>query len=218
MSKIRVLIADDHTLVREGIAAMLRFYEDVEVVGEASDGKEAIEKASEIKPDVVLMDIAMPGLGGLEATVEIKKLHPDMKIIVLSQYDDKEYVSRFLKAGVSGYLLKKAVGSDLIAAIKAVIKGESYLYPSIAVSVIDGYLGKEMPEVEDPYEKLTDREHQVLKLIAEGQSHKEIASTLGISAKTVVAHQTNISEKLDIHSRAGLIKFAIQKGVIKLDT
>jgi DNA-binding NarL/FixJ family response regulator len=218
MSKIRVLIADDHTLVREGIAAMLRFYEDVEVVGEASDGKEAIEKASEIKPDVVLMDIAMPGLGGLEATVEIKKLHPDMKIIVLSQYDDKEYVSRFLKAGVSGYLLKKAVGSDLIAAIKAVIKGESYLYPSIAVSVIDGYLGKEMPEVEDPYEKLTDREHQVLKLIADGQSHKEIASTLGISAKTVVAHQTNISEKLDIHSRAGLIKFAIQKGVIKLDT
>ncbi len=218
MSKIKVLIADDHTLVREGIAAMLRFCEDVEVVGEASDGKEAIDKAKELQPDVVLMDIAMPGLGGLEATIELKKMDSKIKIIVLSQYDDKEYVSRFLKAGVSGYVLKKAVGSDLIAAIKAVTKGESYLYPSIAGSVIDGYLGKDIPEVQDPYEKLTGREHQVLKLIAEGQSHKEIANTLGISVKTVIAHQTNISEKLDIHSRAGLIKFAIQKGVIKLDT
>lgn len=218
MSKIKVLIADDHTLVREGIAAMLQFCEDVEVVGEASDGKEAIDKAKELQPDVVLMDIAMPGLGGLEATIELKKMDSKIKIIVLSQYDDKEYVSRFLKAGVSGYVLKKAVGSDLIAAIKAVTKGESYLYPSIAGSVIDGYLGKDIPEVQDPYEKLTGREHQVLKLIAEGQSHKEIANTLGISVKTVIAHQTNISEKLDIHSRAGLIKFAIQKGVIKLDT
>jgi DNA-binding NarL/FixJ family response regulator len=218
MSKIKVIIADDHTLVREGIAAMLSYSDDVEVVGEASDGKEAVEKARELNPDVVLMDIAMPGLGGLEATIEIKKLCPDTKVVVLSQYDDKEYVSRFLKAGVSGYLLKKAVGSDLLSAIHTVMKGESYLYPSIASSVIEGYLGKGMPEVEDPYERLTDREHQVIKLIAEGQSHKEIASTLGISAKTVIAHQTNIFEKLDIHSRTDLVKFAIQKGIIRLDT
>ncbi len=197
---------------------MLRFHDDMEIVGEASDGKEAIDKVSELKPDLVLMDIAMPGLGGLEATMTIKRQHPGVKIIVLSQYDDREYVSRFLKAGVQGYILKAAVGSDLISAIRAVMKDESYLYPSIAASVINGYLGKSEPEVEDPYEKLTARELQVLRLIAEGQSHKEIAATLGISVKTVIAHQTNISEKLDIHSRAGLIKFAIQKGIIRLDS
>ncbi len=218
MRQIRVLIADDHTLVREGIAAMLRLYDDVDVVGEASDGREAIDKTAELGPDLVLMDIAMPGLGGLEATIEIKKTHPDIKVVVLSQYDDREYVSRFLKAGVSGYILKKAVGNDLISAIRAVMKGECYLYPTITSSVIDGYLGRGQPSVEDPYERLTDREHQVLKLIAEGNSHKEIAGILGISVKTAIAHQTNISEKLDIHSRTGLIKFAIQKGVIKLDT
>jgi DNA-binding NarL/FixJ family response regulator len=218
MSKTRILIADDHALVREGIIAMLKLYDDVEVVGEASDGKEALDKAEVLRPDLVLMDIAMPGLGGLEATLELKKSQPELKILVLSQYDDREYVSRFLKAGVSGYILKRALGNDLIAAIRAIMKGESYLYPSITSNVINGYLGKDMPEIEDPYEKLTDREHQVLKLIAEGQSHKEMAHTLGISAKTVIAHQTNLSEKLDIRSRADLIKFAIRKGIIKIDT
>jgi len=217
MPKTRILIADDHTLVREGIAAMLKFHGGLEVVGEAADGKEAIEKAEELRPDLVLMDIAMPGLGGLEATVTIRRQHPEIKIIVLSQYDDREYVSRFLKAGVSGYILKAAVGSELVTAIQSVMRGGTYLYPAIASGVIDGYLGKGEPEVEDPYERLTARELQVLRLIAEGQSHKEIAATLGISVKTVIAHQTNISEKLDIHSRAGLIKFAIQKGIIRLD-
>ncbi len=218
MSRTRILIADDHALVREGIIAMLKLYDDVEVVGEASDGKEAIDKAEKLRPDLVLMDIAMPGLGGLEATLALKKSQPELKVLVLSQYDDREYVSRFLKAGVSGYILKRALGNDLIAAIRAIMNGESYLYPSITSSVINGYLGKDTPEIEDPYEKLTDREHQVLKLIAEGQSHKEMALTLGISAKTVIAHQTNLSEKLDIHSRANLIKFAIRKGIIKIDT
>ena len=218
MSRTRILIADDHALVREGIIAMLKLYDDVEVVGEASDGKEAIDKAEKLRPDLVLMDIAMPGLGGLEATLALKKSQPELKVLVLSQYDDREYVSRFLKAGVSGYILKRALGNDLIAAIRAIMNGESYLYPSITSSVINGYLGKDTPEIEDPYEKLTDREHQVLKLIAEGQSHKEMAHTLGISAKTVIAHQTNLSEKLDIHSRANLIKFAIRKGIIKIDT
>ncbi len=220
MPKIRVLIADDHALVREGIAAFLRLCEDIEVVGEASDGIEAIERAHKIRPDVVLMDIGMPKLGGLEATVELKKTNPGIKIIVLTQYDDREYISRFLKAGVSGYMLKKAVGSDLLNAIRAVNKGEFYLFSSIASEVVDGYLGKHKKTVEeeDLYEKLTDREKQVLKLIAEGHSHKEIASLLNISAKTVIAHQTNISEKLDIHSRTALVKFAISKGIIKLET
>lgn len=219
MSKIRILIADDHALVREGISALLNMYDEVEVAGEASDGQEAIEMADKLKPDVILMDIAMPGLGGLEATIEIKKKHPDLKILVLSQYSDKEYVSRFLKAGVSGYILKKAVGSDLISAIRAVSKGELYLYSAIASEVVAGYLGgTKTPEEEDPYEHLTSREKQVLKLLAEGNRHKDIAAILDISVKTVIAHQTNISEKLDIHTRAGLIKYAIQKGIIKIDS
>ena len=218
MPKTRILIADDHVLVREGIRALLGFHEDVEVVGEASDGKEAINMAAKLNPDVILMDISMPGLGGLEATVEIKKTQPDIKILVLSQYDDKEYVSRFLKAGVSGYILKKAVGDELIAAIRAVARGDSYLYPSIASSVIDGYLVKDIKDVEDPFDRITDRELQVLKLIGEGLAHKEIANTLGIAAKTVIAHQTNICEKLDIHSKAGLIKYAYKKGIVKLDS
>jgi DNA-binding NarL/FixJ family response regulator len=220
MPKIRVLIADDHSLVREGIAAFLRMCDDIDVIGEASDGIEAIERVRKLKPDIVLMDISMPKLGGLEATVELKKTDPAIKIIVLTQYDDKEYISRFLKAGVCGYMLKKAVGSDLLNAIRAVNRGEFYLFSSIASEVVDGYLGKHREPVagEDLYEKLTDREKQVIKLIAEGHSHKEIAGLLNISAKTVIAHQTNISEKLDIHSRTALVKFAISKGIIKLDT
>lgn len=219
MSKIRVLIADDHSLVREGLAAFLRMCDDIEVVCEASDGIEAIERAQKFKPDIVLMDISMPKLGGLEATVELKKTDPNIKIIVLTQYDDREYISRFLKAGVSGYMLKKAVGSDLLNAIRAVSRGEFYLFSSIASEVVDGYLGKNQKpaEGEDLYDKLTDREKQVIKLIAEDYSHKEIASLLNISTKTVIAHQTNISEKLDIHSRTALVKFAISKGIIKLD-
>ena len=218
MSKITVLIADDHTLVREGIAAFLKLCDDIEVVAEASDGLEAIEKSKKFNPDVVLMDIAMPKLGGLEATVELKKIKPDVKILVLTQYDDKEYIARFLKAGVLGYLLKRAVGSDLLSAIRAVSRGEFYLFSSIASNVVAGYLGKDREAaMEDPYEKLTDREKQVLKLIAEGYTHKEIGDMLSISTKTVIAHQTNLSEKLDINSRAGLIKFAIHRGIIKIE-
>jgi len=218
MSKIRVLIADDHALVREGIAAFLKLCDDIEVIAEASDGLEAIEKAKKFKPDIVLMDVSMPKLGGLEATVELKKINPDIKILVLTQYDDKEYISRFLKAGVSGYLLKRAVGSELISAIRAVSRGEFYLFSSIASKVVAGYLGKDKESaMEDPYEKLTDREKQVLKLIAEGYTHKEIGDMLTISTKTVIAHQTNLSEKIGISSRAGLIKFAIQRGIIKIE-
>lgn len=218
MPRTRIVIADDHSLVREGITALLKLHDDVEIVGEAADGKEAIEKAAELVPDVVILDISMPGLGGLEAAVEIKKRQPAIKILVLSQYDDKEYVSRFLKAGVSGYILKKAVGSELINAIRAVVRGEYYLYPSIASGVIDGYLGRKKPEADDPYEKITPREKQVLKLIAEGNTIKDIAHLLDISVKTVIAHQSNISDKLDIHTRANLIRFAIQKGIVKIDS
>jgi two-component system response regulator NreC len=216
--KIKVLIADDHALVREGIAAFLKLSDEFEVIAEASDGVEAIAKTNKYHPDIVIMDINMPKLGGLEATVEIKKTLPDTKVLVLTQYEDTEYISRFLKAGVSGYLLKKAVGSDLITGLKAISRGELYLYSSIASEVVSRYLhGDKGADMEEPYEKLSDREKQVLKLVAEGYTHKEAADMLGISVKTVIAHQTNIGEKLGIHTRAGLMKFAIQKGIIKID-
>lgn len=218
MPPTKVMIVDDHTLVREGLMALLKRYDDIVVIGEAADGLEAIDKAARLKPEVVLMDIAMPGLGGLEATIDIKRMHPHIKILVLSQYDDKEYLSRFFKAGASGYILKKAMGAELINAIRAVAKGESYLYSSITSQIIEGYLRGEAKEESNPYELLTDREKQVLKLIAEGLTHKEIAETLGISTKTAVAHQSHISEKLDMHSKAEFIKFAISQGIIKIET
>jgi two-component system response regulator NreC len=218
MGKTRILIADDHAMVRQGIAAFLRMSDEFEVVGEAADGVEAIEAVKKLKPEIVLMDISMPRLGGLEATIEIKKINPAIKVLVLTQYEDTVYIRRFFKAGAAGYLLKKAVGDDLVTAIRAVKEGKTYVHPSIASGVVDGYLGIQKGEPqEDPYDQLTDREKQVLKLIAEGHTHKEAADILNISVKTVIAHQTNISEKLKIHSRAGLIKFAIQKGIIQIE-
>jgi len=217
--KARILIADDHALVRQGIASFLKMSDAYEVVGEAADGVEAIQAVKKNRPDVVLMDISMPKLGGLEATVEIKKMNPDIKILVLTQYEDTVYIRRFFKAGASGYLLKKAVGVDLLTALETILSGRKYVHPSIASCVVDGYIGVQKGEelAEDTYDSLTDREKQVLKLIAEGYTQKETADILNISAKTVVTHQTNISEKLNIHTRAGLIKFAIQKGIIKID-
>lgn len=215
MSKTRVMVVDDHMLVREGITALLSMHEHLEVVAQARDGQEAVALASKHMPDVILMDISMPGLGGLEATVAIRKDQPEAKVLVLSQYDDIEYVDRMLKAGASGYVLKSAGGAELVSAIQAVARGESYLHAPIATRVIEGYLGRRQ-EVTDSYDLLTDREKQVLKLIGEGQTHKEISRMLDISQKTVVAHQTNISEKLGLHSKAELMKFAFVKGIVKL--
>lgn len=217
MSKIRVLIADDHAILREGIRALLEGCGDMEVLVDATDGKEAIEKSRKLEPDVVLMDIAMPGLGGLEATLEIRKACPKTKILVLTQYDNKEYIYRFLKAGASGYVLKKAASTELISAIRAVHRGGSFLYPDVAPAVIEGYLQRKDKDLElDPYESLTPREKQVLKLIAEGYTNKEIADMLYMSVKTVMGHRTHIMGKLNVHSRTELVKFAIRKGLIEL--
>lgn len=213
--KIRVLIADDHALFREGIRTLLSGYADLEVVGEAADGREAIERARECRPDIVLMDIAMPGLGGLEATLELKKILPGVKILILTQYDNREYLYRFFKAGVSGYVLKRAAGTELVAAIRAVYQGGVFLHPEVAPAVVEGYLGGIKPSEEDPYETLTDREKQVLKLVAEGKTNKEIAGILGISVKTAMGHRANLMEKLGIHNRAELVKFALQRGIIE---
>lgn len=215
MSKIKILIADDHAILREGIRALLADYDDLEVVGEAAEGKEAIDQANRLKPDVILMDIAMPGLGGLEATLELRKSCPQAKILVLTQYDNKEYIFRFLKAGASGYVLKKAVGTELVSAIRAVHAGGSFLYPTVASTLIEDYLqAPKKGEVEDIYDTLTDREKQILKLVAEGYTNKEVADLLCISVKTAMAHRANLMAKLDIHSRTELIKFAIRKGLI----
>ncbi len=215
---IKILIVDDHALVREGIRALVAMHEGIEVVGEAEDGLQAIEMTGDLDPDVVLMDIAMPRYGGLEATLEIRKKHKDAKILILSQYDDPQYLDRFLKAGVSGYILKKALGSELVSAIRAVAAGESYLHPSLTANVIERYLSKGSPKKPAEPVSLTSREQQILKLLAEGNSHKEIASILDISVKTVVAHQSNISEKLDLHTRAGLIKYAFQHGIVRAES
>ena len=216
--KMRILIADDHALVREGIGAFLKMSDDVEVVGEAADGVEAIEAVRKHRPDIILLDISMPRLGGLEAMGEIKKISPDTKVLVLTQYEDPVYVRRFFKAGAAGYLLKKAVGTDLLEALKALAEGKVYVHPSVASSIVNGYVdGQKGEHEEDPYDTLTDRERQVLKLIAEGHTHKEMADILGISVKTAVAHQSNLCVKLNLHTRAALIKFSIQKGIIKID-
>lgn len=212
--KIKVLIADDHALFREGIRALLAGYDDIEVVGEAADGREAIEQARKLEPDIVMMDIAMPGLGGLEATLELKRLLPETKILILTQYDDREYLYRFLKAGVAGYVLKRAAGTELLAAIRAVYQRGTFLHPDVAHSVVEGYLGEAHAREQDPYDSLTDREKQVLKLVAEGMTNKEIAATLGISTKTAMGHRANLMNHLGIHNKAELVKFALRRGII----
>jgi DNA-binding NarL/FixJ family response regulator len=216
MSKIRVLIADDHAILREGVRALLQITDDIEVVGEASDGQQAIELAKKLDPDVVLMDIAMPGLGGLEAALEIRKQGLRARVLILSQYEDREYVRRLLKAGVAGYVLKKSAGAQLAGAIRAAHRGGLVLDPEIARTAMED-AGPTAPAEADPYETLTDREKQVLKLVAEGHSNKEVAEVLGISVKTAMSHRERVMEKLGIHNRTELVRFALRRGVIRVE-
>src|SRR5512132_2049702 len=181
---IRVLIADDHALVRDGVRALLATADDIEVVAEAADGREAVDRARETTPDVVLLDIAMPGLGGLEAVPLIRREVPRARILVLTQYEHADYVRRFLRLGVSGYVLKKAAGAELISAIRAASRGGLVLDPAIAREALKDSEGTAAEPSDDPYDSLTERERQVLKLVAEGRSNKEIASLLDISVKT----------------------------------
>jgi DNA-binding NarL/FixJ family response regulator len=218
VARIRVLIADDHAIVRDGVRALLAQAEDIEVVGEASDGAAAIEACRRLRPDLVLMDIAMPGLGGLEAALQIRKELPDVRVLVLTQYDDREYVRRFLKLGASGYVLKKAAGAELVAAVRAASRGGLVLDPAIARDAIGEGQEPVAASATDSYDALTDREKQVLKLVAEGKSNKEVAELLDISVKTAMSHRERIMEKLSLHSRTDLIRFALRKGVIRVDS
>jgi DNA-binding NarL/FixJ family response regulator len=214
MARHRILIADDHAILREGVRALLATADDIEVVGEAADGREAIDLAQQLEPDLILMDVAMPGLGGLEATLEIRRRVPRAKIVVLSQYGEPEYVRRFLKAGVSGYVLKKAAGAELVAAIRAVMRGGLVLDPEVARTALQDTGAPDDGEAPDAYESLTDREKQVLKLVAEGHTNKDIAGLLGISVKTAMSHREHVMLKLQVHNRTELVRFALRHGVI----
>ncbi len=217
MSKIRVLICDDHTILREGIRLLLNSQPDIEVVDEAVDGRDAVDKARACKPDVILMDIAMPLLNGLEATKQIRRDQPNARVLVLTMYESDEYVAQMLEAGAAGYVLKKVAGSELVYAIRAVSQGEAFLYPSITKRLVEDYLRRvESGQERDTFDGLTDREREVLQLIAEGHTNKEIADLLHLSVRTVQNHRAHIMEKLGMHDRGELIKYAIQKGIIEL--
>ncbi len=217
MGKIKVLVADDHTILRQGIKALLDNQEGIEVVGEAKDGREAIKLIEELLPDVILMDIAMPGLNGAEATRRIKKKFPKMKVLVLTMYANEEYISQTLNAGANGYLVKETAFQDLITAIKAVYRGEAFMSPSISKKVMNSYIQQDRGDKKKICEILTTREREILQLIAEDNSSKKIAETLFISPKTVETHRTHIMDKLNIHNRSGLIKYAIRKGMVDID-
>jgi two-component system, NarL family, response regulator NreC len=216
--KTRILIADDHTLFREGIHHMLDAEQDMEVIGEAQDAGEAVNKVRELTPDVVLLDIAMPGPSSIDAVEQIKKISPDTKVLFLTMYDDQEYIVQCLKAEPAGYLLKDAPSTQLISAIREVIRGGLYISPVVLKKVTIDYQGRARAgaQMEPTYESLTTREREVLKLLAEGLSTKEVGGKLGISAKTADVHKSNLMRKLNIHDRAELVKYAIRNKLIKI--
>ncbi len=211
-NKITVLIADDHTIVRRGIASLLSLNEDFEIVAEAENGRDAVELTLEKNPNVVLMDIGMPILNGLEATRQIRKQAPDVKVLILSGYDNDEYILQVIQSGANGYILKTTYLEDLYTAIKSVHSGQAFFSPSVSKVIVDGYLNRSS----DSYKTtrpLTSREREILQLIAEGHLHQQIAQRLNISVRTVDTHRNNIMKKLDIHDTAGLVNYAIKNGI-----
>ena len=218
MNKIRIVLAEDHILVRAGIRALLESQPDMEIVGEASDGQEAIHLVQELAPDVVVMDIAMPVVGGLEATRHIHSKSPDVRILALTMHEDERWFFQAIHAGASGFVVKGALPSEFLLAVRAVAQGQVYLYPSLARKLVDEYLdhvksGRETAVADG----LTEREQEVLTLISEGRTGKEIAKQLGISTHTVERHRQNLMAKLDLHNRAELVQYAIRKGLLDVD-
>jgi two-component system response regulator NreC len=217
MAKIRILITDDHTLFRQGIKTLLGAESDLDIVGEAANGAEAVEKVTELRPDMVLMDIGMPGLSSFEATRQIKKARPDTKVLFLTMYDDEDYLVQCMEVGASGYVLKDSPAQQLLAAIRDVYRGGSYLSPRMLSQLVDDFRSRIKTAHRQPrFATLTAREKEILKLLAEGESVKEIAAGLNLSVKTVEAHKFNLMRKLDIHNKAHLVQYAIQKKIIKI--
>ena len=207
---IRILLADDHSLVRQGFRAILAAQPDMEVIGEAANGREALEQAEKLHPDVAIMDVAMPELNGIEATRRLASSTPRTRVLALSMHKDSAYVREILRAGARGYLLKDSVDADLLAAVRAVAKGEGYLSPGVSDAVLTDY----RRHVTDPLELLTSREREVLQMIAEGKTNKEIATVLNLSVYTVEAHRGRVMEKLNLHSTGELVRFALRNGLI----
>ncbi len=209
---IRILLVDDHAILRDGLRALLNYYPDVEVVGDAENGRQAIECVERLAPDIVLMDIAMPMMNGLEATRRIRQEHPETRVLILTQYEDQPYVLPLLRSGVSGYVPKRALGTDLINAVRAVARGESFLYPSVATTVLEQLRQPEKGASQDA-EALTPREHEILRRVASGETSRQIALALNISVKTVEWHRSNMMSKLGVRSAAELVRFAIEHGL-----
>jgi len=210
--KISVLLVDDHAILRAGLRSLLATYDDIEVVGEASDGEEAIRKVRELKPDVIVMDVQMPGMNGLIATRYIMEEYPDARILMLTQYGNKEYVLPLLEAGAGGYVLKQAADTDFVKGIHAVYEGNSYLYPPIAKLVLEALMAGEDPS--DPERILTPREREVLILVAQGYTNSEIADILFISPKTVDVHRTRMMNKLDLHNVVEIVHYAVRRHLV----
>src|SRR5579863_9804523 len=213
---IHILLADDHTILRAGLKMMLNAQPDMEVVGEAQDGKHAISEAYRLQPDIVLMDITMPDMSGIEATRHIKKTQPEVKILVLTMHENEEYVFQALRAGASGYMLKEAADTELITALHVVYDGQFYLSPTAQSVMVGDYLQRvKSGEEKDSYSNLTEREREILNLVAEGYTNNQIAEQLVISPKTVDTHRTHIMDKLNLHSRAELVKYAMRRGLLE---
>ena len=217
MSAITIILADDHVMVRSALRMLLEAHSDMEIVGEAENGREAITLTQSLQPDIVLMDVQMPEMNGIEATRTLHKTVPDTAVLALTMYEDEQYFFEMLKAGASGYIPKRAAPDDLVAAIRTVSEGEVFLFPSLATHLVQDYVKKDEPATPPTADELTKRERQVLILIADGHTNPAIAQKLGISAKTVARHRENMMQKLNIHSRTDLVKYAIRKGLIDLD-
>ena len=216
MQKISVLVVDDHAILREGIKALLEKQDNIEVVAEAADGREAISKVVQHRPDVVVLDISMPLMDGLEATRQMKRENPDVKILILTMHDDEEYFFQLLRAGASGYVTKRAVAKELVLAIEAVYEGESFFCPSMAKHLLSDYLRLNKTAEHAEQDELTPREREIVKLIAEGYTNQQIADLLYRSVKTIESHRSNILRKLDIHDSIELVKYAVRKKLIEI--
>jgi two-component system response regulator NreC len=212
---IRIVLADDHSILRSGLRALLEHHPDLQVVGEASDGRELIKLVEELQPDVVVTDIGMPNLNGTEATQQITAKYPGVSVIMLSMHSDEAYVLRALKAGARGYLLKESVEADLLAAIRAVSQGKAFFTPEISALLVQDYIRQMQDKnVVDSYELLSAREREILQLVAEGKSNKDVANMLNLSVYTVETHRGNILQKLNLHSVPELILYAVRKGIV----